>query len=471
VTPGLAERRRTSILVKIRSLEQELDDWKALTADAKSGMGRHNTQVRRLDTALRSMLEPLEQEIAKPPADSPDILAAAEGWEKEILAAHSIWEVFRSKLVLRHNATFMVPLAACDDLAWSCYEPAMKRFAPGTKGPPLVFLSATWSPFAQSRDINFLNDIRASPGTTSALTADTFQQVLNRLPIPLLGLPWYQTSHMPGAVLVAHEVGHLVETDFGLTDDIVNAIRAAAPNNVDVWLGWASEMFADIYGCLAMGPYFVGALIDFLAASVTMIQGEDRKGGKYPTRSLRLEIALQALTEGGHAAEVERLRKAWESVYGAMTRMTDFIDDARKVCTQICAGPYRGRAQPPAVPLTTIVAFSQPIATVSKVAKVAASGNAANLAGFVEPTLLFAAAQWLNENPQERQKAEAYRLLQMQAVQKHAAEIRGAQAVDMRTANAERRKREEERVKEEAADRQVGLHLRALLTTLGDPPP
>jgi hypothetical protein len=469
--PGLAERRRTSIVAKIASLREELDDWKKLTEDAGSGMGRHNTQVRRLDAALSSMLEPLGQEVGQPAPDSSGILAAAEGWEKEILAAHSIWEVFRSKLVVRQNATFAVPLAACDDLAWSCYEPAMKQFAPGTKGPPLVFLSTTWSPFAQSRDVNFLNDIRASPGTTSALTDEAFQQVLNSLPIPLLGLPWYQTSHMPGALLAAHEVGHLVESDFGLTDDIVNAIRRAAPNNSDVWLGWASEMFADVYGCLAMGPYFVGALIDFLAASITLIQAEDRKSGKYPSRWLRLEIALQVLTDTGQGSEVARLRAAWESVYGEMLRMTDFVADARKVATALCAGPYRGRGNAPGVALTDVVRFSQPAATVSKVAKVASSGNAANLEGYVEPSLLFAAAQWLNENPQPRQKAEAYSLLLTQAARKHATQVRDLRGLDARTAMAERRTREEERIRQETADRQIGVSLRALLKTAADPLP
>lgn len=471
---SLAARRYASLNARLTSLTKEIDHWKTITADPALDLGRHNSQVRRLETTLGSMLEPLQTAIENTDPDSADVLKSGEGWEKEILAAHSIWEIFRSKLVVRQDELFRAPLAACDDLAWSCYRPAMEQFAPKMKGPPLVFLSTTWSPFAQTRDTNFLNDVRASPGTTSALTGDAFQQVLNRLPIPLLGLPWYQTFYMPGALLLAHEVGHIVEGDFGLTKDIDDALVGAKPDHLAIWQGWASEAFADVYGTVTMGPYFVGALIDFLATTVTAIQGDVRKSGKYPTRALRIELALQVLERTGYAAAVPSLRTAWESVYGAIEQMKEFVSDTKVVARALCDGPYKGNSAGAGVGLA-FAAGVRPAdtATIEKIAKLAAAGDEKNLRPYTSPQFVFAAAQWLHENPQPAQKPTADSLLVAQAVKKYTRQVRAVRNETAAVTKAREQAAAQERAEQEAADRATGLALRDLLlkSEAGDPPP
>ena len=69
---GLIARRHAAVKARIISLTRELDTWLKLTEDDKHGLGRHQSQVRRLDTTLRSLLDPLQRTVL----DTPAILAS-----------------------------------------------------------------------------------------------------------------------------------------------------------------------------------------------------------------------------------------------------------------------------------------------------------------------------------------------------------------------------------------------------------
>lgn len=462
MTATLSQRRRTEINAKLQSLDKELEHWKKITEEENRGLRRHHSQVRRLAATFKGLTESVSQSIQALPADAATVFANAKSWEDQILAAHSIWEVFRSKLVLREDELFRNYLAACDDLAWECYGPAMKRFEPDRKGPPLVYFTATWSPFTLSRDSNFQNEVRISWGTGGALSDEQFQTVLRRLPIPLVGVPWYQVFHPPSALIIAHEAGHIVEFDFDLTAEILSALDSAGLNHPDTWKGWASEVFADLYGCMCMGYAFVGALMDLLATSVSAIQTEERRRGKYPTRALRVELMLEALKgQLGHPGESDRLRSMWEGVYGRMQTMLDFKDDVKRVVRAVYKGPYRGIA------LTEITTFPQNAREILQtIGQAAADGFLDDLDHYKDPRELFAAAQWLHENPQPRQHAGAYKFIIEQIVKKGANQFRtrGEPVEDKAVLDADLKPQEE-------TDRKNGRALSDYLLTLGAYPP
>lgn len=410
------ERRLAELRSKLSSLRIELDAWKKLTDDSPP-LKRHQSQIRLLDATLTALLMPVDQALAAQPGEA-DIFEKGVGWENDILAAHSIWEVFRAKYVLRQNEIFRDYLAACDDLAWECYAPALKRFAPGAlKEPPLVYLSATWSPFAQSRDTNFLNEVRATGGGLAKLGSEEFQQVLARLPIPLVSLPWYQLLHLPGAIIVAHEIGHVVERDFKLTDALIAALEGAGLANPEVWKAWASEVFADVYGCLAMGPTFAGSLMDLMTTARSTVANERRMSGAHPPRALRVEIVLTVLTETAYADEANRLRAAWEATYTRPHAMEDFVEDAKRAAKAVMHGPYSGAK------LTDVVSFPKS-ATLANIRIFAAQGQAINLAPYSDPRELFAAAQMLHEEPLQNQKPNVFKLLVDQAIRRGANQYR-----------------------------------------------
>ncbi|MFC0804610.1 MULTISPECIES: hypothetical protein [Sinorhizobium] len=413
MSAGLNQRRRAEIDAKMESLDKELDHWRRLTDDEGLGLRRHYSQIRRLETVLNGLTASVRKDLGDLPPDG-TVIDKAVSLENSILAAHSIWEVFRTKLLLREDEMFRGVLAACDDLAWECYGPAMQRFDPGLKGPPLVYFSATWSPFMVPRDSSFQNEVRAGPGAAGALRDDAFLEVLKRLPIPLIGVPWYHTVHLPGAIIIAHEVGHVVEFDFDLTADIAAALSNAALDRAEVWQGWASEVFADLYGCLCMGPAFVGAMMDLLTTSVDAVQKEIRTGGKYPTRALRIELMLNALTQAGHTKDAARLRRTWEDVYETKGTLVDFESDVAKVICAIYKGPYRGHA------LTDIISYTVDPYADNVIGEAAALGSTAVLADHTDPRRLFAGAQWLHENPQPDQDPKAYGLIVEQIGKRHA---------------------------------------------------
>jgi hypothetical protein len=398
MTLPLHLRRRAEIQAKLSSLETELAAWSTLTGQGTMGLGRHRSQVRALVHTLGGLLEHVKAAVDGAPADA-SLFDQVVAWEKDILAAHSIWEVFRSKLVLRQSEHFRASLAACDDLAWACYGPALTRFSPAAnKAPPLVFLSSTWSPFAQSRDSNFQNEIRA-PDPQGTLRGEVFRQVLRRLPVPLVGLPWYQVVHVPGAILIAHEVGHLVEWDFALTDRIVAALEGSGAEYTDYWVQWASEVFADLYGCLAMGPAYVGALMDLLTTRVSAIQNARSQSGRYPTRGMRVELMLTALSRNGFVEDSNRLRATWEAAYGKPADGDKVKEDVPLVVEAICGPHYPSpvQGQPP-LALTDVISFAADGSEQTLAEYAAANSNKlCDLA--TDPRKFFAAAQVLHERP------------------------------------------------------------------------
>ena len=409
---AIPERRLAELRAKLGSLRAELDSWSDLT-DRRPELKRHHSQIRLLDATLTALIAPVSEAINSKNAAAV-VLERATDWENDLLGAHSIWEVFRSKYVLRQNDTFRDYLAACDDLAWACYSPALKRFAPkAVKEPPLVFLSATWSPFAQSRDTNFLNEIRRTTHDIDALRADAFQKVLRKLPIPLVSLPWYQAFHLPGAIIIAHEVGHLVEADFELHDELVTALGKAPLAFGDAWNSWAAEVFADVYGCLAMGPAFAGALIDLLVTGVTEVKQERSLSGSHPPRALRVELLLEALEISGYAADATRLRASWQGTYSAKSAMSDVAADCKEVAKAVVNGPYRGAKLSDVVslPASNTLAQLRIYSGQGQTDDLHAHGN-------VDPRYLFTAAQMLHENPVPQQKPEAFKLLVAEALRR-----------------------------------------------------
>lgn len=341
----LVQRRHAEVLARWTSLEAELEHWRLRTQNGP--LARHRSQVRRLSSRLQGLLDPVRAELASPASSR--ILGQARRWESAILAAHTLWEFFRSKLLLRESPHFGQPLALCDDLAWACYRPARDAFGTAPpREPPLVYLNALWSPFAMPRGGNFAAEIRPVPGLGTALGSDAFRQALDQLPIPLVGLPWYHTSHLPAALLIAHEIGHVVAWDFSLDADIQRAIDHDAgldAARAESWSGWRDEIFADFYAVCATGPAFLGALVDLLAAPPAEIRAETGAGAPHPPRALRVALAGRMLREIGFENDALRLEADWASACGSLqeTSVARFAADLQPLARALRQARFHGR--------------------------------------------------------------------------------------------------------------------------------
>ena len=86
----------------------------------------------------------------------------------------------------------------------------------------MVFLNGGWSPFEMSRGIAYEPEMVDD----EEFPRQRYRAILDDLPFPVIGVPWYQVRHLPDAVLLGHEVGHTVEDDFRLTKRLKSLLAA-----------------------------------------------------------------------------------------------------------------------------------------------------------------------------------------------------------------------------------------------------
>jgi len=360
ITP-ISERKTVELSRKLGSLDDEFDHW-LKQSEEDQPFQKHHTQIRAVTEILNRLRAQIKTKLGSVKDDNQP-LAQGRAVEEMILAVHRIWEYFRSKLSQRYEDRFKQYLAAADEFAWACYKPALDATAATDRNhvrrePPLVFFNGGASPFSVSRDRAF--EAEQVPG--EPLSGPALKKVLESLPIPVIGVPWHQVAHLPDALVIGHEVGHTVEDDFKLTSTLEERLGAVLVRGVDqtrhaAWKNWLGEIFADLYGCLAAGPAFVSALMDFLAGAPATVAAQTRTEmdwGLYPTDYLRIVFNLAALRALGFAAESDRLEQNWQASYPSHS-MTCFAADAKLIAPALLDVKY---AQLGGRSLREIVIFS-----------------------------------------------------------------------------------------------------------------
>ena len=316
-------------------------------------------QIRRVTKALDAMRIRIEQDVEAAAGD--DVLARARRLERSILELHRLWDYFRSKLALRSVSWFQQPLYAVDELAWACYEPLQLAVTAGgrpvdLKEPPLSFFNGAWSPFAAGR--GRIYEPERVEG--AILTTTSVRDAIRKLPIPIVGVPWYLAQHLPDSPVVCHEVGHVAEQDFGLTGAVEAALEGAAipDEHRPAWRSWRSEVFADVYGCLGAGSAFVSALMGFLVDDPAAVAAQQQAApgwGKYPTTDLRMTFNFEVLRRMGLDGPALALEQRWLAYYGG-DRMSAFRADSGAVAEALLRTPLPA---PGRVALADVLAFDQ----------------------------------------------------------------------------------------------------------------
>lgn len=345
----MRSRRVAALSDKLDALAQDFDQWVA-RSEEHAALEKHHTQVRRLVRRLDRLRALLDEEIAGL-GDTPDALGAAHVLERDVLFLHNMWEFYRAKLGQRHVPWTRRFLDLADDYAWACLEPVIKAavnaghiLAADVREPPLVYLNGDWSPFAATRGLALM----AEAIDVTETERELFRREVNALPLSVLGIPWYQLSHLPDVLILAHEVGHVVEDDLKLTHVLRTSLRTAleqggAATRLDAWSSWMGEAFADVFGTVAGGRGFAFAMLDFVALDVNTVRTEVRDArdwGAYPTIALRADLmvaALAAMEDQDGATEVAARR---EALLGDVDTMPLFRRDAELVVKGWLSTPW-----------------------------------------------------------------------------------------------------------------------------------
>ncbi|MGD6747740.1 hypothetical protein ACOKM3_38560 [Streptomyces sp. BH106] len=273
-------------------LGDELAAWRRLAVDEKATLSRaplekHRSQLRSVEVMLNEGIAAARAELATG--------SDAAGLPVLVLDLHHVWDYFRSKFALRRLDEYRGYLDAADELAWACYEgPLNAALATGDarpKEPPLVSFSRDPAPRAHRRGGQY-RDLLPRGGMHTRAGVE----LVRSLPFPVIDVPWYYGSHVPAVLTVAHEVGHHIEDDFGLTETL--AVRLAGTSLPEAWIG---EVFADVCASLACGVAYPAVLADVVGTLVEPEPaGDTQELSPHPPLGTRLRICRAALDLAGH---------------------------------------------------------------------------------------------------------------------------------------------------------------------------
>jgi hypothetical protein len=325
--PRPSQRRAAELRHARESLHLEWAYWRGEAC--RPVLEKHQSQV---DSIVRQLGASLA-ELDRDPSQVSEL----------VLDLHHVWDFFRTKLALRYVQPVRPFLDAADELAWAAYLPAVLAAGSRTtlREPPLVFLDRGAMPFVSARGSSYRDllprDVRTGAGARAA----------SRLPFPVIGVPWYLSNHLPGALLVAHEVGHAIEDDCGLTGEMSARLRGAGlpSTRLAEWERWLGEVFADVVATVTCGAAYVAILLDAIATGSADGAGTQR----YPPPPVRAQVCLAA---AAHVRPPGQARQEWPLVprpaAGSLpevappggTEQTE--DEASAVVHALTTGAYEG---------------------------------------------------------------------------------------------------------------------------------
>lgn len=350
MAPTLAERKQAELTSKLANLEADFKHWEELSEHHP--LDKHYTQVRAVLLPLRVLHKRIGGDLAE--KSGHDLLAASRKATQLILGVHRIWEFFRPKFAQRLDAKYNAFLEIADEFAALCYQPVLDRTA--IKRPPLVFLNSGDSPFVWRRESRF----EAAPAA-EAMEDEDFKKVLEKLPFPVIGVPWHEIEYLPEIVVIGHEVGHAVERDLDLGTALDKAIDACLveKDRAVYWKNWRTELCADAYGCLATGPAFVAGLADFLAGSPKTLEAPIPALRGYPPTLLRIEFNRQVLAQMGCPESVP----GWDETYSFPASLAEFRPESAAIAKAFIGpdGPLSNLICFPGTDWTTASAFAEGI--------------------------------------------------------------------------------------------------------------
>jgi hypothetical protein len=370
VSTGLLALRKTELQRRTVELPDEVNAWKTIV-EQQVDMNLHWSQILAIKNLIDAYAKAYNDILAAlpPETDKPGYELGLYNLLTAIASAQRAWDFFRTKFELRNSDRFKRRLRVADIIAIDCYDAMMKVgiqnawiAADAVREPPLTYLSPDISPMTWARGT------RPNDGRTEELEGKT-------LPIPVVEIPYDHLANIWEFLAISHEVGHEIDADFKLLPSIKSNLTQAfkptivAPERCRRWIGWTSEIFADLLGLQLSGPAFADMLRNVLILPVNTVTNIVL-GDVHPNHYLRIILCAgyirtmaDAATSAGDAAfalrlhdHAENLQSDWIDLYGTPAALNDYLADIPIVIAGIMDTPIDGLK---GATLRSVVAYTQ----------------------------------------------------------------------------------------------------------------
>ncbi|MEQ9075883.1 MAG: hypothetical protein RLP09_18645 [Sandaracinaceae bacterium] len=269
---ALAYSRRRRLEAQLSVHGERVESWLERRERADV-LHQHRTQLRSIGNLLRGFLDGLRDDAeAVAGATTEDVYEACRTLEEDLAWLQRLWDYFRQRFDQRDDPDLQALLRAADDVAWSCYSPAVRRaeqMGLSTRDVcPLPFVEYFISPAATTG--TWVPDDLAPRGSRLG-------QTLRQLPLAFVHLPAEAVISPHWLVFVAHEVGHCVQHELGLVEPFRQHVqtglvaKGASPSEAEDWAGWSEEVFADAFAARLMPRSATRALVEFVRAPAAIM--------------------------------------------------------------------------------------------------------------------------------------------------------------------------------------------------------
>jgi hypothetical protein len=277
---------------ELGQLNDEFQGWLARRR-GEDARKRYHSQLRCLEQVLLASLEVIGSGLDLPaPASAGETYERCRAADRQLVFARRLWDYYREKWDQRDDPELGAVLVAADEIAWSCYRPAFACAEEAIVAPPLPHIVSDFSAYAIAT-ANVPPRLRPED--------ELLREIIDELPVPIVGLPRICVAQPWWLALLAHEVGHHVAyTVFGgeipakAADLLAGAVREAGsePGDADRWRTWSHEVFADAYAVALVGAAHLWLLAELLQGSDEAMA---REASRYPPPLIRFALARSVL--------------------------------------------------------------------------------------------------------------------------------------------------------------------------------
>lgn len=341
-------KRRTSLLPK------DVENWFTAASVDSSLMSLHRTQILAIRTMMQTLLKrqpPLVDKLSA--AQSPgDFAHAYNDLTVEVIGTNGLWNLFRMILNQEKDVALGPILKSAHLISADCYLTCMRKAAAlgivsqdQFREPPLVYLDAMDSPVTLSR------------GTQTKFVNSLLLLGKQLLPIPVIRMPVDHLSCMWLLCTIHHEVGHDIDQDLELENEL-NALliaalkqQPAAPalnDRITLWQHWTREILGDTFGILLGGAGYAFTMATLLMPLAPLFDAP-QKNKPHPDSYLRINLLAAMLKKLGvpdlTSAADFMLHKWYDPQPNKPAWILPFIDDCDKVAETFLNAPLQALAK------------------------------------------------------------------------------------------------------------------------------